>query len=136
MATLNIVQIQSALGLPITATFISDVLKVPVAGNEKRAVWWELGQYEAIVDALIAHIQNARSVNVAAIDSKRKESIKPTSKVAPAQIASAQIASAQTAPDLEAQVTHAGSDDLFGESASADDLFGESAPQNNDDLFG
>lgn len=130
MATLNIVQIQSALGLPITATFISDVLKVPVAGNEKRAVWWELGQYEAIVDALIAHIQNARSVNVAAIDGKRKESIKPTSKVAPAQ-----IASAQTAPDLEAQVTHAGSDDLFGDGESTDDLFGESAPQGSDDLF-
>ncbi|MFN7817816.1 MAG: hypothetical protein ACK5OQ_16425 [Burkholderiales bacterium] len=108
MSTLNIVQLQTALGIPVTATFVLEVLKVPAAGNEKRAVWWEAGQYEAIVDALIAHIEKARKVNVAAIDGKRSKKVKEEAAAPAAAIAKC---------------------------ADTSDLFGDAEPETNDDLF-
>lgn len=108
MSTMNIVQLQTALGIPVTATFVLEVLKVPAAGNEKRAVWWEVDQYETIVDALIAHIEKTRKVNVAAIDGKRIKKVKE-------EVAAPATAAAQC--------------------ADAGDLFGDAEPETNDDLF-
>lgn len=46
--TMTIVQIQAALGIPITATFITDVLEIKPVEQQKRALFWSHEQWGLI----------------------------------------------------------------------------------------
>ena len=64
---LTLVQIQTALLVPVTANFVEDKLGVKAAESEKRAKFWTQAQYQEICQKLIAHVTAARNADFAAI---------------------------------------------------------------------
>lgn len=60
MSKINIVQISAALGFPVTAHFITDVLGVPpdVTLSVKRALFWPSDQYGMIHGRLQNHLNS------------------------------------------------------------------------------
>lgn len=70
---INIVQIEAAAGLPITADFITNRLGVAPdpALTVKRAVFWRLDQWPVIVEALKKHLQHLGTVNPASFSGQR-----------------------------------------------------------------
>jgi hypothetical protein len=79
MKKINIVQIQSALLVPITAQFIVDKLGVKPVEQEKRAMFWSDAQYLDICQRLIAHITARRDLDINSISGQRpkKEEVAP-----------------------------------------------------------
>lgn len=114
MSRLNIVQIQTALLLPVTASFISDKLGVKPSEVEGRASYWKAEDFTHICQGLIQHITAARNADFSKISAER-----PKSKKAGAESAAA------PAPAAEA----GGAADFFGNDDSqatggAEDFFG------------
>ena len=76
---LNIVQIQTALLIPITALFVENKLGVKPAEKEKRAVYWNASEYGTICDRLVHWVNTQRGVNAAALPGDRpKKGDEPT----------------------------------------------------------
>lgn len=71
MTKINIVQIQNALQIPITAGFVTDTLNVAPVETVKRAVYWAASDYSTICHRLIGHITNLSTVNAAEISGER-----------------------------------------------------------------
>lgn len=72
---INIVQIQTALLLPVTAQFIVDKLGIKPAKTEKRAVYWDDGDFTHICQGLIQHITAARNADFGKISSERPKRV-------------------------------------------------------------
>lgn len=71
MSKLNIVQIQSALLLPVTAAFIVDKLGIKPVEQVKRAVYWDAKDFTNICQGLIQHITAARNADFSKISADR-----------------------------------------------------------------
>lgn len=69
---INIVHIQQALLLNITAAFIVDKLDVKPVHTEKRAMYWDRSQFTDICQKLIAHVTAARNVDWSTVSGERK----------------------------------------------------------------
>jgi hypothetical protein len=74
MSRINIVQIQTALLIPITAQFIENKLGIAPSEKEKRAVYWKDTDYAAICDRLVTYVKQRRDVNITAISGERPKS--------------------------------------------------------------
>ena len=125
---LNIVQIQSALLLPVTAAFITDKLGVKPSEVEGRASYWAPEAFTHICQGLIQHITAARNADFSKISAERPKA-KKTDAAQPA--AAAPVAAAG-----------GGADDFFGEGGDdsgaqggADDFFGEGGDDSNAGFF-
>lgn len=121
MPEITIIQIQKALNLPITGTFIADTLMVKPVRTEKRAMFWTAEQYVEICNALDRHLAEGRANDPTAQDGSRAKKVE-----APAAAAAPATAEAGNA------------DDMFGEAApagDAGDMFGEAPAATADDLF-
>lgn len=69
---LTLVQIQTALLVPVTAAFIEEKLKVAPAESDKRAKFWTQAQYEnEIVPQFMRHLQSRAKVDFSAIEANR-----------------------------------------------------------------
>lgn len=69
---INVVQVQTALLLPITGQFIVDKLGVKPVRQDKRAMFWREEDFTNICQALISHITAVRNANFAEISGERK----------------------------------------------------------------
>lgn len=108
MSKINIVQLQTALLIPITANFIKDKLKIEPVETEKRAMFWDAGQFVLICNALIDHIDKARATDIEKISGER------TKKEPPPAAASEDFFNDSTPP---------AGDDFFGESSKEPEDF-------------
>lgn len=68
---INIVQIQTALLLPVTANFIVDKLDVKPVRTEKRAMYWKAEDFTHICQGLISHITAVRNADFDQISGER-----------------------------------------------------------------
>ena len=86
---ITLVQIQTALLLPLTASFITDKLGIKPVHSEKRSQFWSRAQFTDICQALLQHITKMRNANFDAIEAKRPARTKKggTPAAAPAQAA-------------------------------------------------
>lgn len=117
MSEINIVKINAALpGMGLTGNFIIDVLKVPPARQEKRALFWNLSDWPLICKRLTEHVARGAAMDLAKLSGERPL---PKPRTEPA----------------------AGGDPFFDDAAPAaagDDFFGgeAEAPAAGDDFFG
>jgi hypothetical protein len=63
MPNITLPQIQSSIGLNISAKFISEDLGIEPIERDKRAMFWEESQFDDIKAALCAHIERSRLVS-------------------------------------------------------------------------
>ena len=68
---INVVQLQTALLIPVTAQFVVNNLGVAPAETNKRAVYWNASDYTTICDRLTAWIAKARAVDITKISGER-----------------------------------------------------------------
>lgn len=71
MSKINIVQIQAALLVPLTAQFIINKLKVAPAETQKRLVLWNAADYALICSRLGEWIEKARQLDVTTFSGER-----------------------------------------------------------------
>lgn len=114
MKEINIVQIQTALLLPVTANFIVDKLDIKPVRQEKRAMYWRDEDFTNICQQLIQHITAVRNADFSKIEAARP-------KKAPEPPPQESFFDAEPAP-AAASVTE-------------DDFFGETKTQETDDFF-
>jgi hypothetical protein len=85
---INIVQIETALLVKLSAVFITNKLGVPPAKQEGRLILWNASDYPKICDALAAWSQSRRTANAESMPAERpkadKEPAAPTPTTAPA----------------------------------------------------
>lgn len=84
MTQINIVQIQTALQLPVTAAFVLETLKVKPVATMKRAVYWSEADYAVICQRLIEHVTSRGEVDIVAVSSERPKKLEPSSTQADA----------------------------------------------------
>lgn len=80
MKEINIVQIQSALLLPLTGQFIVDKLEVKPVRQEKRAMYWKATDFTNICQGLISHITAARNADFDTISAERPKKAEPAAE--------------------------------------------------------
>lgn len=107
--SINIVQIQTALLLPITANFIVDKLEVKPERQEKRAMYWRDEDFCDICQRLIQHITAVRNADFSKIEAARPKRVEPPP----------QESFFETAP----AAAPATDDDFFGEAKTETDDF-------------
>jgi hypothetical protein len=112
--SINIVQIQTALLLPITANFIVDKLEVKPERQEKRAMYWRDEDFTNICQKLIQHITAVRNADFSKIEAARP-------KKAPEPPPQESFFDAEPAAEAPA--------------ATEDDFFGETKAQEPEDFF-
>ena len=79
MSKINIVQIQAALAVPVTATFIVDTLGVQPVETVKRAVFWDAADYGKIVGRLQNHLNSRGAIDPTTLSGEReKKTAEPT----------------------------------------------------------
>ena len=74
---INIVQIQTALCLPVTAQYITGRLKIPPAEQQGRALLWNASDFTHICQGLITEITAARNADFAKITPLRPKKEEP-----------------------------------------------------------
>lgn len=90
MSKINIVQISAALGFPVTATFITDVLGVPPdqSLSVKRALFWPREQYGMIHGRLQNHLNSRIGIDPSTFTPERprgEAAAAPAPAAAPAE---------------------------------------------------
>lgn len=75
MSEINIVQIQTALLVPITGTFIVEKLGIQPVRRDKKACFWKPEQYQDIAQALIRHVTTRREVDITGVSGERKKPV-------------------------------------------------------------
>jgi hypothetical protein len=74
---INVVQIQTALLIPVTASFIVDKLGIKPCATEKRAVYWKPEDFTHICQGLISHITSVRNADFDKISGARPKKAEP-----------------------------------------------------------
>lgn len=120
MSEINITKISNAIpGLGITGNFITDVLGVKPARQEKRALFWNASDWPLICQRLTEHIAKGAATDITALSGERPLP-KPKNET-PA----ASGLSGDALFDDGAQEPAAGGDDFFDSGASSNaDMFG------------
>lgn len=116
---INIVQIQTALLLPVTAQFIEDKLGIKPVRTDKRAKFWTREQFVDICQGIIGQVTHARNANFDAISGQRPKKDEPAAAPAPA----AQTNSG-AATDFFADGDSTGAADFFNEGGDANETQG------------
>lgn len=68
---INIVQIQTALLVPVTAQFVVNKLGVQPAETQKRLMLWNASDYPLICDRLTAWINKAKGIDITKVNGER-----------------------------------------------------------------
>lgn len=71
MSRINVVQVQAALLVPITANFIVNKLKVAPAETQKRLVLWNASDYPLICERLAEWIKKAKTLDITKFSGER-----------------------------------------------------------------
>lgn len=72
MSEINIVKINAALpGMGLTGQFIIDVLKVPPARQEKRALFWNLSDWQLICQRMTEHVARGAATDISKLSGTR-----------------------------------------------------------------
>lgn len=74
---INIVQIEAASGIPLTAAFVRDTLGIAPVSQEKRAMFWNINQWPQIVGALAQHIGKLNNIDPRTFSGQRPKKDKP-----------------------------------------------------------
>jgi hypothetical protein len=74
---INIVQIQTALLLPVTAQFIVEKLGVKPVRQEKRAMYWKAEDFTHVCQGRISHITAVRNADFDQISGQRPKKVEP-----------------------------------------------------------
>lgn len=86
MSKINIVQISAALGFPVTATFVAEVLGVPPdpSLSIKRALFWPREQYGMIHGRLQNHLNGRIGIDPSSFTPDRPKGAAAEAPTAPA----------------------------------------------------
>lgn len=68
---INIVQVQTALLMPVTAQFIVDKLGVKPVRTDKRAMFWSRDDFTHICQGIIQHVTSVRNADFDSISAQR-----------------------------------------------------------------
>lgn len=72
MSEINIVQINAALpGMGLTGNFIINVLKMPPARQEKRALFWNLSDWPLICQRMTEHVARGAATDMSTLSGER-----------------------------------------------------------------